>query len=48
MFGSNFPVDKLHGSYTKVWSAFEVITASLSEADQARLFGDTAREFYRI
>ncbi len=48
MFGSNFPVDKLHASYTKVWRAFEVITASLSEADQARLFGNTAREFYRI
>jgi len=48
MFGSNFPVDKLHASYTKVWRAFEVITAILSEADQARLFRDTAREFYRI
>lgn len=48
MFGSNFPVDKLHASYTKVWEAFEAITASLSEADQARLFGNTAREFYRI
>jgi len=48
MFGSNFPVDKLHASYARVWGAFEAITASLGEDDQARLFGETAREFYRL
>jgi len=48
MFGSNFPVDKLHASYNRVWGAFEEITAGLSNADQARLFGNTAREFYRL
>lgn len=48
MFGSNFPVDKLHASYARVWSAFEEITAALSDAEQAYLFGNTAREFYRI
>jgi predicted TIM-barrel fold metal-dependent hydrolase len=46
MFGSNFPVDKLHASYDKVWAAYEEIVAALDEADQARLFGGTAREFY--
>ena len=48
MFGSNFPVDKLHASYNRVWGAFEEIAAGLSNADQARLFGNTAREFYRL
>jgi predicted TIM-barrel fold metal-dependent hydrolase len=48
MFGSNFPVDKLHATYGRVWSAFESITAGLSDADRLRLFGDTAREFYRL
>jgi len=48
MFGSNFPVDKLHGSYTQVWRAFEEITAGLSEQQQAQLFGDTARAFYGL
>ena len=48
MFGSNFPVDKLHSSYSRVWAAFEEITAQLSCAEEARLFGGTAREFYRI
>ena len=48
MFGSNFPVDKLHASYGRVWGAFEAIVAPLPDDDQARLFGDTARDFYRL
>ncbi len=48
MFGSNFPVDKLHASYADVFTAFEVIAAGLSEAEQAMLFSDTAKSFYRI
>lgn len=48
MFGSNFPVDKLHASYDEVWGAFENIVAGLGENDQARLFGGTARAFYGI
>lgn len=48
MFGSNFPVDKLHASYAKVWGAFETIAAQLPQADQDLLFGGTATAFYRI
>jgi predicted TIM-barrel fold metal-dependent hydrolase len=48
MFGSNFPVDKLHASYSQVWSAYEEISAGLSEQEQELLFGDTARSFYRL
>ncbi len=48
MFGSNFPVDKLHASYDKVWGAYEEIVAPLDTGDQGRLFGDTAREFYGL
>ncbi len=48
MFGSNFPVDKLHASYSQVWSAYEEISAGLSVQEQALLFGDTARSFYRL
>ena len=48
MFGSNFPVDRLHADFATVWGAYETITASLPEADRQRLFGDTARAFYRI
>lgn len=48
MFGSNFPVDKLHASYTRVWQAYENIAAGLDDKQQAQLFGDTARAFYGI
>lgn len=48
MFGSNFPVDKLHASYQRIWHAFESICSGMSDADQERLFGGTARAFYRI
>ena len=48
MFGSNFPVDKLHASYRKIWTAYEEIVSSLDGNEQASLFGETARLFYRI
>ena len=48
MFGSNFPVDKLHASYADIFTSFEAIVAGMSYAEQAKLFGGTARSFYRI
>lgn len=48
MFGSNFPVDKLHANYAQVWGAFERITAGLGDAENERLFGATAAAFYRL
>ncbi len=48
MFGSNFPVDKLHASYADIFTAFEAIVAGMSDSDQAMLFEGTAIEFYRI
>ncbi len=48
MFGSNFPVDKLHASYSKVWGAYDEITSGLSEADRQALFVDNAKAFYSL
>jgi predicted TIM-barrel fold metal-dependent hydrolase len=48
MFGSNFPVDKLHGSYTDVWRAFEKIASQFREEEQDALFADTATQFYDV
>ncbi|MDJ0699641.1 MAG: amidohydrolase family protein [Woeseiaceae bacterium] len=48
MFGSNFPVDKLHASYSKVWGAYDEITAGLEEAERRALFVDNARSFYGL
>lgn len=48
MFGSNFPVDKLHASYADVFTAFEAIVSGLSAEEQQRLFRENAKSFYRI
>ena len=48
MFGSNFPVDKLHAGYSRVWGAYDAITRGRSDADRSLMFRDTARRFYRL
>ena len=48
MFESNFPVDKISGSYAVYWNAFKRLAAGASAADKALLFSDTAKRFYRL
>ena len=48
MFGSNFPVDKLHKSYDDIWQAYETLASVYSVKEQERLFAGTAAEFYRL
>jgi L-fuconolactonase len=48
MFESNFPVDKLSGSYRTYWNAFKRLASGASAADKALLFRDTARAFYKL
>lgn len=48
MFGSNFPVDKLHKSYDETWHSYETIVDAYSAADQQYMFVDTAAYFYRV
>jgi predicted TIM-barrel fold metal-dependent hydrolase len=48
MFESNFPVDKISGSYAVYWNAFKRLVSGASAADKAALFRDTARTFYRL
>ncbi|MEM8729563.1 MAG: amidohydrolase family protein [Pseudomonadota bacterium] len=48
MWGSDWPVCRLHGEYDAWWDAAETLTAHLSGADKARVFGGTAVEFYRL
>jgi predicted TIM-barrel fold metal-dependent hydrolase len=48
MFGSNFPVDKLHKSYDDIWRAYEEISGQYSKDEQALLFAGTAESFYRL
>jgi predicted TIM-barrel fold metal-dependent hydrolase len=48
MFESNFPVDKISGSYAVYWNAFKRLAAGASPDEKAALFRDTARRFYRL
>jgi L-fuconolactonase len=48
MFESNFPVDKLSGSYRTYWNAFKRLATGASATDKALLFRDTAKAFYSL
>ena len=48
MFESNFPVDKLSGSYHVYWNAFKRLAAKASADEKASLFRETARRFYSL
>ena len=48
MFESNFPVDKISGSYALYWNAFKRLAAGASADDKALLFRDVAKRFYGL
>ncbi|MEM9357309.1 MAG: amidohydrolase family protein [Pseudomonadota bacterium] len=48
MFESNFPVDKISGSYGNYWNAFKKLAAGASADEKAKLFKGTAESFYRL
>jgi L-fuconolactonase len=48
MFGSDWPVCELAGTYAQVHGALVEALGPLSAAEHARIFGETAREFYRL
>ena len=48
MFASNFPVDRLHGDYDRIWSAFDRITAGFSDGERRALFHNNALRLYRL
>ena len=48
MFESNFPVDKVSGSYTVLWNAFKRVSEGFSASERSALFHDTAVTVYRL
>lgn len=48
MFGSNFPVDKLHRDYAALYDAYFNVVHHFSPDEKQALFCDTAASFYRI
>lgn len=47
MFASNFPVDRLCGSYDTIIGGFKRLVADLPSTAQRQLFHDTAQRLYR-
>jgi predicted TIM-barrel fold metal-dependent hydrolase len=48
MFESNFPVDKVSGSYAVYWNAFKRLASGATVDEKAQLFRETARRFYDL
>jgi L-fuconolactonase len=48
MFGSDWPVCTLTASYAEVAAAARMLTSALSQAEQAAVFGGTARRVYGV
>ena len=48
MFGSDWPVCILGGSYSSVWANTQALIASLTEAEKDAVLGGTAIKFYDI
>ncbi|MCT2588220.1 amidohydrolase family protein [Actinophytocola gossypii] len=48
MFGSDWPVCELAATYSQVTAAAEALTAGLSEAERAAVFGGTAARVYGV
>ena len=48
MFASNWPIDRLYGTYPRLIRAYRQIAAELSEREQAALLHGTADRVYRI
>jgi L-fuconolactonase len=48
MFGSDWPVCELAGSYLQVVESLRELLAKISAAEQAKIWGETAAKFYGI
>jgi predicted TIM-barrel fold metal-dependent hydrolase len=48
MFASNFPVDKLYGSFGRHFHAYDRITRDYSDAERRAMFGGNAERIYRV
>lgn len=48
MFASDFPVEKVHGTFDAFYSAFDAVTADFSPDERDRLFAANAEIIYRI
>jgi predicted TIM-barrel fold metal-dependent hydrolase len=48
VYGSNFPLEKLHASYADLIAAYRTVLAEYPQDDQRRVLHDNAVRFYRL
>lgn len=48
MFGSNFPIDGLHGTFDELFHAYREIVSGFSQNAQAAMFYGNAERYYRL
>jgi predicted TIM-barrel fold metal-dependent hydrolase len=48
IYGSNFPLEKLHASYADFFGHYRRVLAEYSEAEQGAVLHDNAVKFYRV
>lgn len=48
MYGSNFPLEKLHASYEDFFAVYRKVMSEHADAEQRAVFHDNAVKFYRL
>ena len=48
VFASNFPVDRINGTFPQLMAALEAVLKPYSEEDKKKFFADNAKRFYRL
>jgi predicted TIM-barrel fold metal-dependent hydrolase len=48
LFASNFPIDRLHGSYGALWRAYADLIAGAAEAEREQMLRSNAIRYYRL
>ena len=48
IYGSNFPLEKLHASYADFFAVYRKVMSEYTEAEQRKVFHDNAVMFYRL
>jgi predicted TIM-barrel fold metal-dependent hydrolase len=48
IYGSNYPLEKLHASYADFFGIYRTVLSEYTEAEQRAILHDNATKFYRI
>ena len=48
IYGSNFPLEKLHASYEELFAVYRKVMSEYTEVDQRKVFHDNAVKFYKL